>query len=62
MPAYHLSLTGTFEADTWDEALVEAERLRLTISVAREHPTSTPFAGTVSDGHGYEALGPPNVL
>lgn len=50
MNTYHMWLTGTFEAETWEQAYDEAQRLRLLISNAREHPTSMPFQGTLNDG------------
>lgn len=63
MNSYHLTLTGDIYAETWEDALAEAERLRLTVSLVRENvPDTTPgtrpeagcrpmaFSGTLNDG------------
>jgi hypothetical protein len=57
MSSYNLHLSGTIYAESWEEALAEAQRLRLTVSNARENvelaPSYAPpmlFEGSLNDG------------
>lgn len=57
MSEYNLYLEGTIYAESWDEALAQAQRLRLVVSNARENLElvphySTPmlFEGALNDG------------